>query len=117
MTVVNKLDKTISVDYQNSPTPALEGNLVVFYTGDDQQIQPDSAKAISKNGGKNAWHDFIEDGKTKVLYIYVFDTDSLQTYEERLPIAVLINQHKYIKQLRFTEDALKKAGWKITITP
>ncbi len=109
----NKTKKTISVLCDNDKELDQTENLIAYYTTEYNTIKSDSIKSISKLGGASAWHDYIENGPSKQLFVYCFDVDSLKTYPSTYPINVLRKQGKFIKMKVYTEQQLNKIGWKI----
>jgi hypothetical protein len=115
MLLINKSNKEISLLYSNDVFPELNENEVAYYLGDQSVTQPDSSRVIFKPGGKSAWHDYIEKGEAKRLYLYVFETDTLRKYNNDLRMHDLVERRKFIRALSYTEDELKKINWKIII--
>jgi hypothetical protein len=66
------------------------------------------------SGGKDAWHYYIEKGRPKKLFIYIFDTDTLRKYNGSYSIDDIVGEHKYLKSLSYSEKDLDKIDWKIT---
>ena len=115
MLLINKSDKEISLLYSNDVLPELDENQVAYYLSDQSVTKPDSSRIIFKPGGKSAWHDYIEKREAKRLYLYVFETDTLRKYNNGLTMHDLVEHHKFISTLSYTEDELKKNKWKIII--
>ena len=111
LSITNKADKNISVLYTNHSHEA--ENNIAYYTSTQNIIMPDSSYDIITLGGKNAWHEYIKAGKTKTLYIYVFSVDTLKKYDESSSIYEIVDQHKYLKLLSYTEADLNKISWHI----
>ena len=114
LSLTNKSDRKISILYSNLSDKTLTENNVAYYTSDWNIIKPDSSNDIVKLGGKDAWHNYIDKNKTRKLFIYVFETDSLKKYDGIYSMEDIVNKHKYLKLLCYSESDLNKINWQIT---
>ncbi|TWR25013.1 hypothetical protein FPZ42_14795 [Mucilaginibacter achroorhodeus] len=105
LSVENKSPLLITVLYSNATNVHTENN-VAFYTADWVTIAPDSVGDIKINGRADAWHEYIESGKEKKLFIYFFAADSLKRYDGRYSMDQLCAMKKYLKVNSYTEDQL-----------
>jgi hypothetical protein len=68
----------------------------------------------STMGGKaNAWHQYIEEGKHKHLYLFIFSVDTLKKYDDLYSMDQLSAMGKYLKVLKYSEPELIKMNWKV----
>ncbi len=107
----------ISFLYSNHVEGNLTENNIAYFISDYNIVKPDSSLKISILGGREAWHDYIEEGKTKRLFLYVFSADTLMKYNNLLSIDDLVHQHKYLKLFNYSENDLNKINWKIVYFP
>ncbi len=107
----------ISFLYSNHVERNLTENNIAYFIRNDKIVKPDSSVEITILGGKEAWHDYIEEGKTKRLFLYVFSTDTLTKYNNLFSIDDLVHQHKYLKLFNYSENDLDKINWKIVYFP
>lgn len=114
MLLINKSRKEISLIYSNDTNVQTKNN-VAYYLSEQSATQPDSSRIIFKIGGKNAWHDYIESGKAKRLYFYIFETDTLKKYNNVFSMYDLVMRRKFIRALSYSESELHKVHWKIII--
>ncbi|MGZ3813126.1 MAG: hypothetical protein ACXVB0_17585 [Mucilaginibacter sp.] len=103
----------ISLLYSNHAENNLTENNIAYFIRDDQIVKPDSSLDITILGGRKAWHDYIEEGKTKRLFLYIFSTDTLIKYNHTLSIDDLVHQGKYLQLVNYSEKDLDKANWKL----
>lgn len=113
LSITNKSKITISLLYSNHVEKNLKENNIAYFIRDDKILKPDSSLDITILGGREAWHDYIEEGKTKRLFLYIFSTDTLTKYNNRFSIDDLVHQGKYLKLLNYSENDLNKTNWKI----
>jgi hypothetical protein len=111
--VQNKSPKKITVLYSNNEPPPHNENNVEYYISDYNYVEPDSTKTIYFPGKPDAWHNYISEGKEKKLFIYVFSVDDLWQYSGPV-MNELINEHKYLTVLKYTEQELIDRKWTIT---
>lgn len=104
----------ISVLYSNRANEKLTENNVAYYIREDNVIAPGSSSDITTLGREDAWHNYIEEGKTKKLFFYIFNADSLKNFNNGNSMDELINQKKYSKLLEYTEKQLDEIHWKVT---
>ena len=71
LSITNKTNKEISILYSNDVNIGQKKNNVAFYISDRNVTKPDSSRDIIRLGGKDSWHDYIEEGGTKKLFLYV----------------------------------------------
>lgn len=110
----NNSGKQLSVLYSNTDNNLQNENNIAYYTSDWNIIKPDSSSYIHILGGKNAWHDYIDRGKTKKLFIYIFEVDTLKKYDGLNSMANMVDQHKYLNLFSYSEQDLNNINWKIT---
>ena len=115
LSIINKTQKDIAVLYSNNISPVAKKNNVAFYLSDQSITRPDSTRDIIRLGGKDAWHNYIEEGKAKKLFLYVFDTDTLKKYNNVYSMYELVSQHRFFKLLTYSENYLNKVNWQVTI--
>jgi hypothetical protein len=113
LSLTNKSGKDISILYSNHNAQRLTENNVAYYIADWNIMKSDSSKDIVKAGNKNAWHEYIEQGRTKKLFVYIFETDTLKKYSNIYSMDDIVREHKYLKLLSYSENDLNKIGWKI----
>ena len=113
LSITNKSKMKISLLYSNHVQKNLTENNIAYYIRDDKIVKPDSSLDITILGGREAWHDYMEEGKTKRLFLYVFSTDTLTKYNNSFSIDDLVHQHKYLKLFNYSENDLNKTNWKI----
>jgi hypothetical protein len=113
LSVENKSKLNISILYNNGEYEK-DGNLVAYYIAEHNTIEPDSLRPIFRPGRESEWHDYIQEGKHKKLFIYVFEVDSLKKHNSSIRISQVLDAHEYLKKLEFTEEQLIKSNWKIT---
>ncbi len=114
LSITNKSDAKVSILYSNRVNKQLTENNIAYYISDENVIQPDSTYDITILGRNNPWHQYINEGKTKKLFLYVFNVDSLKKFEGVYSMDDLINQKKYLKVIKYSEEELNKINWKIT---
>jgi hypothetical protein len=108
----NKSKQPITVLYSNAINPSTENN-IAYYIADDEIIKPDSVNTISKPGKQDAWHQYIEEGKDKHLYLFIFSVDTLKKYDDLYSMDQLSAMGKYLKVLKYSESELIKMNWKV----
>jgi len=113
LSITNKSKKKISLLYSNHVKKNLTENNIAYFIRDDKIVKPDSTIDISIIGGREAWHDYIEEGKTKKLFLYIFSTDTLTKYNNHFSINDLVHQRKYLRLFNYSENDLDKTNWKI----
>lgn len=113
LSIKNKTNRQITVLYSNGSNPEVTENNIAYYISDQQVIKPDSSASIRTLGRNDAWHNYINEGRSKMLFIYVFDVDSLKRYDQGYSIQELVNQKKYLKLIKYHEADLNKLCWKI----
>jgi len=111
--VKNNSNYKITVLYSNSKEEAHSENNIEFFTSDDQTIYPNTSKPISISGKPEAWHDYINAGLTKKLYIYVFSVDTILRDKGHYTINDLVYKHQYLKLLEFSEKQLIANKWQV----
>ncbi len=62
------------------------------------------SRLIERSDG---WIDYIETGENKKLYVFSFDTDTLEKYEWEK----IIHKNKYKKRYSFSLEELNKRNW------
>jgi hypothetical protein len=115
LSITNKLNIDISILYSNDINPGPNENDVAFYLSNQSITKPDSSRDIIRLGGKHSWLDYIEEGKTKKLFLYVFESDTLEKYNNTYSMYELVSRHKFLKVLTYSEDNLDKINWRIII--
>lgn len=115
LSINNKTDRKVAVLYSFNVDPKSNGNNVDYYLSDENAIEPDSTYTIVKVGGKDAWRDYIDEGKTKRLYFYFFETDTLKRYFNQFTMNDFVRQKKYYKRLEYTEKELKAINWTVVV--
>lgn len=114
LSLTNTSKRTLSYLYTNfADRKDLTGNNVAAYIADWMIVKSDSTEYIAKPGGKNIWHNYIANGKNKKLYVYLFDTDTLKKYNGIYSMEDIVNQHKYLKLLSYSESDLNKINWQV----
>lgn len=113
LSVRNKSKMNISLLYSNHAEKILTENNIAYFVREDNIVKPDSSFDITILGGREAWHNYIEEGKTRRLFLYVFSTDTLTKYNNRFSINDLVQQGKYLKVFNYTEADLNKMNWEI----
>jgi len=76
-------------------------------------LPPDSSFEIAILGRNDSWHRYINEGRTKQLFLYVFNVDSLKKFDGSYSMDDLINQRKYLSCKQYSEEQLDKIKWKI----
>jgi hypothetical protein len=111
--VHNSSKEKITVLYSNTGKPSSDqDNNIAYYIADYVIIKPDSVNSIRIGGKKNAWHNYIERGKDKQLYLYIFSVDSLKQYDG-YSMNELCSMGKYLKVLKYSEPELIKMNWRV----
>ena len=113
LSIKNESKKQLSILYSNTDANLKNENNIAFYTSDWNTIKPDSSRDIVILGGKDAWHDYIEKSKTKKVFIYLFETDTLKKYDGINSMDDMVNQHKYLKLFSYSEQELDRINWQI----
>jgi hypothetical protein len=110
LSVVNKSHVRVAVEIVNDTTKRTENNIEYYQSN---TIAPNDTAFITKSG-KNAWLEYINEGKTQTLYVYFFDLDSLNKYQKGgADMSYLLGNKKYLKRLDYTLDELESADWQI----
>lgn len=110
LSIVNKSSAHIAVEIVNDTTKRTENNIEYYQSN---TIGPNNTSFITKSG-KNAWLEYINEGKAKTLYVYFFDRDSLNKYQKGgADMSYLLGNKKYLKRLDYTLEELKRADWQI----
>src|ERR1700761_3780653 len=108
LSLTNKSNKEISILYSNDVNLGPNENNVAFYLSDQSATMPDSSREIIRLGGKDSWHNYIGEGRAKKLFLYVFETDTLKKYNNIYSMYELVNRHKFLKILAYSENSLNK---------
>lgn len=108
----NGSKQKITVLHSNSITPSTTNN-VAYYIADWTIINPDSTNTLTIGGKANAWHQYIEEGKDKKLYLFIFSVDTLKKYDDLYSMDQLSAMGKYLKVLKYSEPELIKTNWKV----
>jgi len=111
--VKNNSNYKITVLYSNSKKEAHTENQIEFFTSDNQTIYPNTSKPISISGKPEAWHNYINEGLTKKLYIYVFSVDTILKYKDHYSINDFVYKRQYLKLLEFSEKQLIDSKWQV----
>ncbi|MDB5128053.1 hypothetical protein [Mucilaginibacter sp.] len=112
--VHNSSKQKITVLYSNTVKPSsINENNIAYYIADDEIIKPDSVNTISKPGKQDAWHQYIEEGKDKHLYLFIFSVDTLKKYDSLYSMGQLSAMGKYLKVFKYSEPELIKMNWKV----
>jgi len=114
LSVINKSGKEISV-LESNDIEAPSANYVAYYLADWVAIKPDSSRTITKPGKEDAWHNYIQEGHDKKLYLYIFETNTLKEYKNN-SIQELVRIKKYFKSYAYSESDLDKINWTVTVT-
>ncbi|SDH72431.1 hypothetical protein ACRQ5D_05380 [Mucilaginibacter sp. P25] len=110
LSVINKSSVHVAVEVVNDTTVRTENGIPYYQS---HVIAPNDTSFITKSG-KNAWLEYINKGKTKTLYAYFFDIDSLNKYQKGgADMSYLLGNKKYLKRLDYTLDELKRVDWQI----
>lgn len=111
VSVVNKSPVRIAVEIVNDTTERTANNIAYYQS---HPIAPNDTSFITR-AGKNAWLEYINEGKAKTLYIYFFDVDSLNKYDKGgADMSYLLGNKKYLKRLDYSLDELTKSNWEIS---
>src|ERR1700744_6241692 len=78
LSITNKSNIKISILSSNRASGHLTKNNIAYFISDQNIIFPDSSFDVPILGRQGAWHRFIDKGKTKKLYLYIFNVDSLK---------------------------------------
>lgn len=113
LSIINLSGRKLSIDYSNEIVINKENN-VAFYIAEANIIQPNSTFNIVIPGNENAWHEYIQEGSTKKLHLYVFETDTLRKYQNT-SMTELARINKYYKLFTYSEKELDKLKWNIKI--
>lgn len=113
LTVQNASNTRVTILYSNDDHPdyAATENNVAYYTSDNNIIYPDSTKTIFIPGKLDAWHNYINKGTKKKLYIYIFSIDELVGFKEQYSMNNLREMHKYLQVQEYTEQQLIEKHW------
>src|SRR5579863_7459711 len=98
LTITNRSNTDISVLCSNHSSLHLTENNIDFFLLDNNIIKPDSTNFIRKFGKSNSWHNYINEGPDKKLFIYVFALDTLIKYKGLASMDELCYHHKYLKE-------------------
>ena len=112
LVLINKSPKEISLLYSNEISAQTQNN-VAYYLSGQSATPPDSSRIIYKTGGKDAWRNYIKEGKAKRLYLYIFETDTLKKYQNMYSMSYLVSQRKFRKILDYSVNELEQNHWKI----
>jgi len=119
--MINKSKRPISVMYNNdvdfNDLVNSTYNNIDYQTDDRKVIMPDSIFHSMSFDAPDAWHEFIEGGKEKKLFVYFFYVDTLEKYN-KYPLVnnmtTLIHMHKYIRISKYSEQYLIDNNWTLT---
>lgn len=110
LSVINKSSAHVAVEIVNDTAKRTENNIEYYQS---HAIAPNDTSFITRPG-KNAWLEYINEGKAKTLYVYFFDLDSLNKYQKGgADMSYLLGNKKYLKRLDYTLQELKRADWQI----
>ena len=113
LSIVNKSGKEISV-LESNDIEAPNDNYVAYYMADWVVIKPDSSRTLVMPGNEDAWHDYIQEGHDKKLYLYIFETNTLKEYKNN-SIQELVRIKKYFKSYTYSESDLDKINWTVIV--
>ncbi|MBD1365642.1 hypothetical protein IDJ77_17640 [Mucilaginibacter sp. ZT4R22] len=110
MKVHNKSKEIITVEYADRELPEMNnvGHTIAGY----KAIMPDSTKDIVKSGRDDAWHDYIDRGPSKKLFVYIFSVKEISQHQDNVVGDVVIDG-KYLKRFEYTEQELISRNWVI----
>ncbi|WP_413670231.1 hypothetical protein ACEN9X_09995 [Mucilaginibacter sp. Mucisp86] len=110
LSVVNKSPVRIAVEAVNDTTKRTANNIAYYQS---HAIAPNDTSFITR-AGKNAWLEYINEGKAKTLYVYFFDLDTLNKYDKGgADMSYLLGNKKYLKRFDYSLDELTKSNWEI----
>ena len=111
--LINNSENNISVLYSNHETGELTSDLIDYYISDYNTIAPKDTFTITKLGKANAWHDYIQKGGSKKLYLFIFDIDTLKAYQGSYSMDELCEMKKYMKEIQYSERELIHNNWTV----
>lgn len=114
LSITNKSNTKISILYSNEANKRSTENNIAYFIRDQNIIPPDSSFDIPIMGRRDAWHQYINEGNSKKLYIYIFSVDSLTKANGIYSMDELVNKKKYLELTSYSEEQLSKINWQIT---
>jgi hypothetical protein len=110
--IVNKSNMPIAVVTTNNRLDTTFNNVEYYIK---EEIYMDMAKNLNKIGSLDAWNNYIREGQTQTLYLFVFPIDTLEKYKSNLSIQSLIGANRYCSYKSFSISQLDSLGWEIII--
>ena len=110
--IVNKSNKPIAVVMTNNRLDTTFNNVEYYIR---EEIYMDKTRNLNKIGSLDAWNNYINEGQTQTLYLFVFHIDTLIKYKYNLSIQNLIGLNRYCSYKAFSISQLDSLGWEIII--